>query len=110
MIARAHPRPQFRIGQLVKHRRYHYRGVIVDYDDFCQAPEQWYQSNRTRPDRNQPWYHVLVHDSDTITYAAQTSLQADNSEEPIEHPLVEVFFSEFTGDCYVRNERPFGDW
>ena len=107
MIAPATPQQKFDCGQLVKHRRYGYRGVVVECDPHCTAPENWYQSNNTQPDRLQPWYHVLVHDSNQITYAAQTSLEADESGEPVDHPLVDVFFDEFTGERYVRNEQPW---
>ncbi len=108
MIAPIETPPTFRPGQLVKHRRYGYRGVVVDFDPFCKAPEQWYQANQTQPDRNQAWYHVLVHGTTTVTYAAQTSLLPDDSGLPIEHPLADKYFSEFTGDGYVRNQEPWG--
>ena len=110
MIAPARPESQFAVGELVKHRRYGYRGVIVDVDDFCRAPDEWYNSNQTQPERNQPWYHVLVHDSNSMTYAAQTSLEVDESREPIEHPLVDHFFSRFDGDRYIRNDQPTTNW
>ena len=107
MIAPIRPPARFRPGQLVRHVRYGYRGVVVDVDSCCQASDEWYYSNQTQPDRNQPWYHVLVDGSRINTYAAQTSLEADPSAEPIEHPLLEAFFGEFTGDAYVRNDRPW---
>ena len=99
--------PLFAPGELVRHRRYGYRGVVVDFDATCQAEETWYYANQTRPPRNQPWYHVLVDGSNTATYAAQTSLEADDSLAPITHPLVAVFFAEFNGRSYVRNDRPW---
>ncbi len=98
---------QFQPGQLVQHRRYGYRGVVVDCDLTCQADQDWYESNRTQPDRDQPWYHVLVDGSDTITYAAQTSLTEDSSDDEVEHPLVEYFFEDFESGKYVRNDRPW---
>ncbi|MCH8924432.1 MAG: heat shock protein HspQ [Planctomycetes bacterium] len=101
------PPPCFTSGQLVKHRRYGYRGVVVDLDAHCKASEEWHRSNQTQPERLQPWYHVLVHGSSQITYAAQTSLEADDSGQPVDHPLVELFFAEFTGQAYVRNEHPW---
>ena len=98
--------PRFKPGQLVRHKRYGYRGVVVDFDPSCQADKQWYQSNQTQPERNQPWYHVLVHNSDQITYPAQSSLIKDTSSQPIEHPLLSYFFSEFMLDGkYLRNDR-----
>ncbi len=97
-------RPVFEPGQLVRHRRYGYRGVIVDRDESCQADEGWYLKNQTQPDRDQPWYHVLVDGSSTNTYAASDNLVADASELPIAHPLVPHFFSEFKNGIYIRND------
>ena len=99
--------PKFAPGQLVKHRRYGYRGVIVDFDVSCQASDDWYMKNQTQPDRDQPWYHVLVHQCSTVTYAAQTSLMADDSGEAIVHPLVDQFFSDFHDGWYIHNDEPW---
>ena len=99
--------PHFRPGQLVKHRRYNYRGVVVDLDQSCQADDDWYLANRTQPGRDQPWYHVLVHDSNQVTYAAQTSLEEDDSLAEITHPLVLHFFSDFGNGEYLRNDTPW---
>ena len=97
----------FEPGQLVRHRRYGYRGVVVASNPTCQAGEDWYRANRTQPERNQPWYHVLVHGSTQVTYAAQNSLLEDNSEDEVSHPFVSHFFSRFQNGCYVRNDRPW---
>jgi heat shock protein HspQ len=107
MIAPIKIRCRFHPGQLVRHKRYRYRGVIVAWDPCCKASEAWYRSNKTQPARNQPWYHVLVHGSRITTYAAETSLEDDPSGEPVEHPLVDAFFLPFDGIEYVRNELPW---
>ena len=107
MIAPNAPEVRFQPGQLVRHVRYGYRGVVVARDPFCKASEAWYDANQTQPDRNQPWYHVLVHGNATVTYAAQSSLEEDDSAEPVDHPLVDQYFSRFTNGRYLRNER---DW
>ncbi|CAM2068904.1 heat shock protein HspQ [Sulfidibacter corallicola] len=99
--------PQFRRGQLVRHGRYGYRGVVVEYDERCQADEAWYRANKTQPDKNQPWYHVLVHGSNVTTYAAQTSLIPDYSGAEVIHPLVDVYFDKFTNGFYLRNDQPW---
>lgn len=104
-------RPLFRPGTLVRHRRYGYRGVVVAVDRTCRAPEEWRRSNRTRPRRDQPWYHVLVHGAHHSTYPAQSSLEADVAPEPIVHPWLSLFFEAFTDGRYVRNDRPWpGHW
>ena len=58
------PRARFRVGQPVHHKRFDYRGVIVDVDPAFAGTEEWYQVMATsRPPRDRPWYHVLVHDA-----------------------------------------------
>ncbi|MCF7805000.1 MAG: heat shock protein HspQ [Candidatus Marinimicrobia bacterium] len=99
--------PVFEIGQLVHHKRYGYRGVIVEFDPTCEADAAWYFSNQTQPKLEQPWYYVLVHDSQQVTYAAQTNLEPDNSGLPIKHPLVSKFFKDFRDGHYLRNDRPW---
>ncbi|MDA7978886.1 MAG: heat shock protein HspQ [Pirellulales bacterium] len=107
MIAPIPPLQQFKPGDLVKHKRYGYRGVIVECDPQCLASDAWYQKNQTQPPREQPWYHVLVDSQALSTYAAQSSLAEDDVLLPIAHPLVDVFFAEFTGAGYVRNTVPW---
>ena len=92
-------------GQLVRHKRYGYRGVVVARDDRFRLSEAWYRSNRTQPRRDQPWYHVLVHQGRHVTYAAQSSLLPDESLKAVDHPLVRFFFSGFEEGSYERNGR-----
>ena len=99
--------PKFQRGQLVRHKRYRYRGVIADFDLKCMADEKWYQSNMTQPEKNRPWYHVLVHEAVNTTYAAEENLRPDTSRQPIEHPLVAHFFTEFVDGRYIRNNQPW---
>jgi heat shock protein HspQ len=111
MIRSAAPPVRFEQGQLVSHVRYGYRGVVVAYDLFCIAPDNWYKSNQTQPEKNQPWYHVLVDGGGQVTYAAQTSLEEDEEGGPVDNPLVDTFFSEFTGQKYIRNDQKWpGTW
>ena len=89
--------PKFSAGDLVRHVRYLYRGVVVAHDLKCLADENWYKSNKTQPDRNQPWYHVLVHDSGGLsTYVAQSNLEQDASGQAIDHPRTDIYFTKFT--------------
>lgn len=102
--------PLFEVGQLVSHRRYGYRGIVVAVDTECRADAAWYGSNRSKPARDQPWYHVLVHDSDQVTYAAQSSLRADESDDDVRHPLLDQFFDEVGEGIYLRNSRHWPGW
>ena len=108
--ARRSETASFEPGTLVRHRRFGYRGVVVHADDSCQADDQWYSSNQTQPDRNQPWYHVLVHGTPSCTYAASENLDEDLSGLPIEHPLLSQFFTALKNGVYVRNDRPWPNW
>ena len=67
--------------------------VIVDVDRNFQATDEWYEMvAMSRPPKNKPWYHVLVHDSSQVTYAAQTSLEDEDGKEPVVHPFMDHFF------------------
>ena len=92
---------RFSIGELVCHRTYGYRGVVVGSDPRCLADDDWYQHNRTQPDRGQPWYHVLVHGGDHSTYAAEGNLRPDAGKEQVVHPLTRVFFEHFASGSYL---------
>lgn len=99
--------PRFPHGEVICHKRYGYRGIIVDADSECRATDAWYYANQTQPSRFQPWYHVLVHKSDQATYVAQDHLQQDRTKERIEHPLVAYFFEESSDGRYIRNRNPW---
>jgi heat shock protein HspQ len=57
---------------------------------------------RSHPPRDLPWYHVLVDGSDQETYVAEGNLELDDTEQPIDHPLVAMFFDELKEGRYVR--------
>jgi heat shock protein HspQ len=98
-------RVKYSVGELVHHRLFDYRGVIVDVDQNFQATDQWYETvAKSRPPKNKPWYHVLVHGSNHSTYVAEQNLEADTNDEAINHPMLEHFFSEFIDGKYVRND------
>lgn len=99
-------RAKFSIGELIHHRLFDYRGVIVDVDQTFRGTEEWYQAvARSLPPKDKPWYHVLVHDSDHFTYVAERNLEADEKREPLVHPMLDKFFSRFEGGRYLRIER-----
>ena len=93
---------RFHVGQVVRHLRYGYRGVVAERDEKCAADDAWYQKNQTQPDRAQPWYHVLVDNAAHMTYVAQSNLEPDDSGAPIEHPLRDMYFKTFLNGRYHR--------
>lgn len=97
-------RSKFSVGELVHHRLFDYRGVIFDVDPTFQGSEEWYeQVARSRPPKDRPWYHVLVHGFVHTTYVAERNLEADTSAEPVVHPMLNQFFTGFEGGHYVRD-------
>ena len=86
------------------HRRFDYRGVIVDVDATFQGTESWYQQMATsRPPKDAPWYHVLVDKAQHTTYVAERNLEQDELREPIKHPLLVSFFTKFESGRYLRS-------
>ncbi len=67
----------FTIGQTVHHRMFDYRGVITGVDQSFQGSDDWYdQVAQSRPPKDKPWYHVLVHDASHRTYVAERHLDS----------------------------------
>lgn len=99
-------RTRFAVGDLIHHRLFDYRGVIVDVDPVFQSTEEWYDAvANSRPPKDKPWYHVLVHGALHSTYVAERNLEPDESADPILHPMVEQVFSRFENGRYFRDTR-----
>ena len=97
---------KFSIGELIHHRLFDYRGVVVDVDAQFMLSDDWYETvARSRPPKDQPWYRVLVHDAGHETYVAERNLERDTSGEPIRHPLIEHCFGGFDDGRYTASER-----
>lgn len=98
-------RAKHSVGDLVHHRRFDYRGVIIDVDATFQLPDEWYESvASSRPPKDKPWYHVLVHETLRTTYVAERNLEPDTTALPINHPLVDEYFSRFENGHYTRDQ------
>ncbi len=98
---------KFSVGDLVHHHLFDYRGVIFDVDAEFQGSEDWYaQMARSRPPRDEPWYHVLVHNATHTTYVAERNLESDPSKDPIRHPLISELFNNFENNRYLIHRRP----
>ena len=98
---------KYNIGQLIHHRLFHYRGVVVDVDPQYQRSDEWYRlMTNSHPSKEQPWYLVLVDDTDYVTYVAEQNLERDRVEEPINHPELGHFFKRKLQDgTYVCKRR-----
>ena len=97
---------KFDVGQIVLHKLFNYRGVIVDVDPVFQNSDEWYeQVALSRPPKNNPWYRILVHNAVHETYVAERNLSVDTSFEPISHPLVDVYFDSFAEGRYLSQRQ-----
>ena len=106
---KVHKDPLFNIGDIVKHRIYPFRGVIVDVDPEFSNTEEWYQSipAEIRPSRNQPYYHLMAENTETFytAYVSQQNLIDDGDNGPLDHPdLDEIFSGMDKGKYHLRNE------
>jgi heat shock protein HspQ len=95
---------QFSIGQVVRHRVYEFRGVIIDVDPEFSNTEEWWESipEEVRPRKNQPFYHLLAENESNAyeAYVSEQNLLVDDSGEPVNHPQVAEVFGEFLGASY----------
>jgi len=93
---------RFSIGDLVHHKLFDYRGVVVDVDPRMMLSDEWYEAvARSRPPKDKPWYRVLVHDATHETYVAERNLEPDTSRAPVRHPMIETCFSSFSDGRYM---------
>ena len=57
---------RFKLGEVVRHRVFAFRGVIFDIDPVFNNTEEWWQSipEDVRPRKDQPFYHLLAENDD----------------------------------------------
>jgi heat shock protein HspQ len=101
---------KYRIGQVVKHRLYSFRGVVFDIDPVFSNTEEWWQSipAESRPHKDQPFYHLFAENSESeyIAYVSEQNLLPDTSDTPVRHPQVaEVFEREDDGTYVPRHSQ-----
>ncbi|MBV8755597.1 MAG: heat shock protein HspQ [Hyphomicrobiales bacterium] len=101
---------KYKIGQIVRHRVYPFRGVVFDVDPTFSNTEEWWQSipEEVRPHKDQPFYHLFAENAETeyIAYVSEQNLLPDTTGEPIRHPQVaEEFEPDGNGSFRPRNAQ-----
>ena len=95
---------KFRIGQVVKHRVFPFRGVIFDVDPEFANTEEWWRSipDEIRPRKDQPFYHLLAENGSNayVAYVSEQNLLPDETGEPVGHPQTNLLFDAFTDGQY----------
>ncbi len=101
---------KFKIGDVVRHRMFPFRGVIFDVDPEFANTEEWWNSipEEIRPTKDQPFYHLFAENDQNsyVAYVSQQNLLVDDSEEPVNHPAIDEIFSGFADGAYIpRRDR-----
>ena len=97
---------QYSVGQVIHHKLFDYRGVIVDVDPVFSGSDDWYERvAQSCPPKDKFWYYVLVDDGEHNTYVSEQNLEEDWSNEKINHPLIPELFADFVDGKYVVNWR-----
>ena len=99
---------KYKIGEIVRHRLFPFRGVVFDIDPVFNNTEEWWLAipEEIRPHKDQPFYHLFAENAETeyIAYVSEQNLLPDTSAEPIRHPQVaEVFEKDDKGTYRPRN-------
>ena len=74
--------PMFCIGDIVRHRHYPFRSVIVDVDPEFDNTEDWYNAipEDVRPSREQPFYHLLAENDEISSVAKIENIEGEEEE------------------------------
>ena len=99
------PVARFKIGQVVRHRLFPFRGVIFDVDPEFANTEEWWRAipENIRPAKAQPYYHLLAENSDSCytAYVSEQNLLPDDGG-PVGHPQADVMFAGYMDGEYRR--------
>jgi len=97
-------RAKYYLGQVVRHRKHPFRGVVFDDDPGVANTEERYESipEEARPDKDQPFYHLLAENDQSyyVAYVSEQNLVADYSGEPVDHPDLSELFGPFQDGYY----------
>ena len=100
---------KFRIGQVVRHRIFPFRGVIFDVDPTFSNSEEWWLSipEHIRPRKDQPFYHLLAENDENayVAYVSEQTLLPDDTGQPVGHPQAALIFESFREGQYKLRPR-----
>ncbi|WP_461426719.1 heat shock protein HspQ [Gymnodinialimonas sp.] len=95
---------KYNIGQIVKHRKHPFRGVVFDIDAEFSNSDEWYEAipEEARPVKDQPFYHLLAENDQTyyVAYVSEQNLVPDDTGEPVTHPDLPDLFGEYRDGHY----------
>ena len=96
---------KYKIGQVVKHRMFPFRGVIFDVDPQFANSDEWYNAipEEVRPRKDQPYYHLFAENEQThyVAYVSEGNLLPDDNDAPIDHPDISSMFEISESGHYI---------
>ena len=102
---------KFAIGEIVRHKVYPFRGVVIDVDPEFDNTDEWYESipPEVRPPKDQPFYHLLAENADSFytAYVSQQNLESDSENGPVGHPDLEELFEGLDEGRYTLRPEAF---
>jgi heat shock protein HspQ len=95
---------KYHLGQVLRHRKHPFRGVVFDVDAMFSNTEEWYDSipEDSRPRRDQPFYHLLAENDQSyyVAYVSEQNLVPDETGQPVDHPDLPDLFGDFEDGRY----------
>lgn len=95
---------KYNLGQVLRHRKHSFRGVVFDIDPTFSNTDEWYENipEDQRPDKDQPFYHLLAENDQSyyVAYVSEQNLVPDDTDEPVEHPDIPDLFGEYEDGLY----------
>jgi len=95
---------KYSIGQVVRHRKFPFRGVVFDIDPIFANTEEWWLAipEENRPRKDQPFYHLLAENENSyyVAYVSEQNLLQDETGEPVDHPEVSAMFGHMNNGKY----------
>ncbi len=95
---------KYHIGQILRHRRHPFRGVVFDVDAIFANTQEWYEAipEGSRPAKDQPYYHLLAENDHSyyVAYVSEQNLVPDETGEPVDHPDLSDLFGELQDGVY----------
>ncbi len=97
-------RARYHLGQIVRHRKHPFRGVVFDVDAMFANTDEWYEAipEDSRPAKDQPFYHLLAENDQSyyVAYVSEQNLLPDTSGEPVDHPDLSDLFGDMHDGAY----------
>lgn len=96
---------KYHIGQVLRHRKHPFRGVVFDVDAIFNNTDEWYEAipEEARPSKDQPFYHLLAENDQSsyyVAYVSEQNLIPDETGQPVTHPDLPDLFGDFEDGRY----------